>query len=105
MSDTETLAEAFDRDRRLVILRLLAAQDGYSLSASMLVKAVRELRHHVYADVLEADLMLLDQHRLVTREVIEVGGSKLTMATLTKLGLDVSQGRPHPVVDRPSPKG
>jgi hypothetical protein len=102
---TETLAEAFDRDRRLVILRLLAAQDGYSLSASMLVKAVRELRHRVYADVIESDLVLLEQHRLLTRETLELDGSKLTFATLTKLGLDVAQGRPHPFVDRPSPKG
>ncbi|MFL9828997.1 hypothetical protein, partial [Rhodoplanes sp. SY1] len=85
-------------------LRLLAAQPDYSLSASVLVKAARELRHAVFADVIEADLVRLEEHGLVTREVLAIDGAKLTMATLTRLGLDVSQGRQHPLVARPSPK-
>ncbi|MBB5046778.1 Fe2+ or Zn2+ uptake regulation protein [Rhodopseudomonas rhenobacensis] len=101
---TDSLAETFDKDRRLVILRLLAEQDDYSLSAPLITKAAQQLRHRVYPDVVEADLVLLEQHRLLKREELEVGGSKMTIATLTKFGRDVACGRPHPMVARPSPK-
>lgn len=99
-----SLSETFAKDRRLVILRLLSEQDGYSLSASMLTKAVRELRHAVYDDTIAADLVMLDQHTLITREEERHGTKTLVFATLTRLGLDVARGRPHPMVDQPSPK-
>ncbi|KPF98818.1 hypothetical protein IP86_10860 [Rhodopseudomonas sp. AAP120] len=101
---SDTLTEVFDKDRRLVLLRLLAEQDNYELSAPLLTKAAQELRHRVYPDVVEADIVLLDQHRLVKRSEIELSGRKMTIATLTKLGRDVANGRPHPMVARPSPK-
>lgn len=101
---TESLAESFAKDRRLVILRLLSEQDNYSLSAPLITSAATQLRHCVYPDIVEADIVLLDQHGLVKREELEVGGKKLTIATLTKLGRDVAGGRPHPMVARPSPK-
>lgn len=99
-----SMAETFAKDRRLVILRLLSEQDGYSLSASMLTKAVRELRHAVYDDTISADLVLLEQHALITRDEERHGSKTLVFATLTRLGLDVARGRPHPMVDQPSPK-
>lgn len=101
---TESLNETFDKDRRLVLLRLLNEQDDYSLSAPLLTKAAQQLRHRVYPDVIEADLVMLDQHRLIKREELAMGDAKMTIATLTKLGRDVAEGRPHPLVARPSPK-
>jgi DNA-binding HxlR family transcriptional regulator len=99
-----SLAETFARDRRLVILRLLSEQDGYALSASMLTKAVRQLRHSVYDDTIGAYLVMLEQHGLVQRDEERHASKTITIATLTKLGLDVANGRPHPMVDQPSPK-
>lgn len=99
-----SLAETFARDRRLVILRLLAEQDQHALSASMLTKAVQQLRHSVYDDTIAADLVMLEQHGLVVRDEERHGAKTLIFATLTKLGRDVAQGRPHPLVDQPSPK-
>lgn len=99
-----SLAETFAKDRRLVILRLLSEQDQHSLSASMLTKAVQQLRHSVYDDTIAADLVMLEQHALVVRDEERHGTKTLVFATLTKLGRDVAQGRPHPLVDQPSPK-
>ncbi len=100
-----TLAETFARDRRLVILRLLSEQDGYSLSASMLTKAARQLRHSVYSDTIAADLVILEQHELVRVERDRMpDGAEVMFATITKLGLDVANGRPHPMVAQPSPR-
>jgi DNA-binding HxlR family transcriptional regulator len=99
-----SLAETFAKDRRLVILRLLSEQDQRSLSGSMITKAVQQMRHSVYADTIAADLVMLEQHGLITREEERYNGSSLVFATLTKLGLDVANGRPHPIVDQPSPK-
>lgn len=101
-----SLAEDFAKDRRLVILRLLSEVpgSGYSLSASMLTKAVSRVRHAVYDDTIDSDLVLLEQHGLVTREEEPLNGKKMVFATLTRLGRDVANGRPHPMVDQPSPK-
>lgn len=99
-----SLAETFARDRRLVILRLLSEQDGYALSANMLTKAVRQLRHSVYDDTIAADLVMLEQHALLHRDEERHGAKTIVVATLTKLGLEVANGRPHAIVDQPSPK-
>jgi DNA-binding HxlR family transcriptional regulator len=99
-----SFAETLAKDRRLVILRLLSEVDGYSLSSSMLTKAVRSMRHAVYDDTIAADLVMLEQHGLVTREEEPHNGKTLVFATLTRFGLEVANGRPHPIVDQPSPK-
>ncbi len=99
-----SLAEDFAKDRRLVILRLLSEVPNYSLSASMLTKAVRSMRHAVYDDTIAADLVMLEQHGLLTREEEPHNGKTLVFATLTRFGLEVANGRPHPMVDQPSPK-
>lgn len=99
-----SLSETLAKDRRLVILRLLSEVPGYALSASMLTKAVRSMRHAVYDDTIAADLVMLEQHNLVTREEEPHNGKTLVFATLTRFGLEVANGRPHPMVDQPSPK-
>jgi len=99
-----SLAETLAKDRRLVILRLLSEVPNYSLSASMLTKAVRAMRHAVYDDTIAADLVMLEQHGLLTREEEPLNGKTLVFATLTRFGLEVANGRPHPMVDQPSPK-
>ncbi|KPH80531.1 hypothetical protein [Bosea vaviloviae] len=101
-----SLTEDFAKDRRLVILRLLSEvpATNYSLSASMLTKAVSRMRHAVYDDTIAADIVMLEQHGLVRREEEPHNGKTLVFATLTRLGLDVANGRPHPIVDQPSPK-
>ena len=99
-----SLGEVLAKDRRLAILRFLAEADGYSLNASVLATAVSAIAHRVYRDTIEADLILLDQHQLVTLEEIKLHSGNLICATLTLHGLEVSQGRPHPAVARPSPK-
>ena len=101
-----SLSETLAKDRRLVILRLLSEAGGsnYSLSASMLTKAVSRMRHAVYDDTIAADLVLLEQHALLTREEEPHNGKTLVFATLTRFGLEVANGRPHPMVDQPSPK-
>lgn len=101
---SEGLAEAFDKDRRLVILRLLSEQDDYSLSASMLTKVVRLMRHRVYDDTIEDDLKLLARERLVSLEPLAMPDKTITIATLTKLGRDVVAGRPHHLIAKPSPR-
>ena len=55
-------------------------------------------------DTIAADIVLLEQHGLVQREEELHNGKTLVFATLTKLGRDVANGRPHPMVDQPSPK-
>jgi hypothetical protein len=100
-----SIRDAFDKDRRLALLRLLSEQHDYSANASVLRSALQQLRHGVYDDTIQADIMLLDQHGLIEREELPVGnGKSLIVAKLTKLGLDVARGRPHPMVARPSPE-
>lgn len=99
-----SLSELMAKDRRLAILRFLAEADGYALNASVLTTAVAGLKHRAYRDTIEADLTLLDQHELVTLERLAMPSGQLLCATLTKLGLDVATGRPHPVVARPAPR-
>ena len=55
-------------------------------------------------DTIAADLVMLEQHALVRREEEPHNGKIIVFATLTRLGLDVANGRPHPLVDQPSPK-
>jgi len=100
-----SLTDVMAKDRRLALLRFLSEADGYSLNASVLTTALASVAHCVYRDTVEADLMLLDQHQLVTLERIKLSSGDLICATLTALGMDVVKGRPHPVVARPTPKG
>jgi len=99
------LVDVMAKDRRLAILRFLSEAAGYSLNASVLTTAVSTVAHRVFRDTIEADLMLLEQHQLVTIERFNMPSGDVIVATLTGLGLDVTLGRPHPVVARPSPRG
>lgn len=99
-----SLADTLARDRRLLILKLLSEVEGYTLSADMLTRAMKQMRHSVYDDAVAADLVMLAQHGLIQREETRHGAKTIVEATLTRLGLDVANGRPHPIVDQPSPK-
>ena len=98
------LSDILAKDRRLVILRFLSEDDDYKLNASVLNSAVSSLGHKAGHDIMEADLKLLEEHDLVSLEYVHVPGGSVTIAKLTKLGLEVSKGRSHPVVARPSPE-
>ncbi|NIX75399.1 ArsR family transcriptional regulator [Microvirga terricola] len=100
-----SLVDVLAKDRRLALLRFLSEADGYSLNASVLTTALSAVAHRVYRDTIEADLVLLEQHQLVTLERMPLPSGELICATLTALGMDVTNGRPHPVVARPTPKG
>ena len=100
-----SLNDVLAKDRRLALLRFLSEADGYALNASVLTTALSSVAHRVYRDTVEADLTLLEQHQLVTLEPLSLPSGRLLVATLTALGHDVAQGRPHPMVARPAPKG
>lgn len=98
-----TMRDVLDKDRRLAILRFLSEADGYCLNESVILSALKRIAHQAWRDGVQADLVLLDQHGLVTLEEIGLPGKTLKVATLTSLGHEVVQGRAHPVVARPSP--
>ena len=88
-------------DRRLVILRLLDADSGYSMNASVLQSALESVAAHtVSRDVVLHDIEWLQEVGLVTRE--DVGN--VVIARLTGRGSDVANGRTTvPGVKRPRP--
>lgn len=96
-------AERIREDRRLVILRLLAEQPGYTINSSTLLVGLRHLGLAcTRADVID-DLDRLATEALVRVERIEVGS--LSVATLLARGLEVVSGElVVPGVARPSPK-
>jgi hypothetical protein len=94
--------ERLDKERRLVILQLLAAMDGRQASSRALKIGVDAVIYQVGRDIIEADLELLQQHSLVTIEPIKLpDNTDLIMAKLTEFGKEVSEGRSHPAVARP----
>jgi hypothetical protein len=98
------LSELMAMDRRLLILRFLSEADGYALNTSLIAAAVREMGHNQGRDIIDADVVLLEQHGLLAVERIDVPSGVVMVAELTRLGLDVSRGRPHPLVRRPGPE-
>ncbi|MBB4316047.1 VpaChn25_0724 family phage protein [Roseospira marina] len=99
MSDLATLQR---EDRRLVILRTLAEDTDYSLNTSILQTVLTSYGHGVGRDVVDGDVQWLAEGGLVT--VDQLAGGRVTVATLTGHGLDVSQGvARHPGVRRPRP--
>jgi hypothetical protein len=99
---TTGFAEFQEHDRRLVLLRALAAAAQYRANAYLLRRYCDAVGHVVGADRIEADLAWLRDSGLVglQRE------GDVTVATLTARGLDVSAGRTQvPGVARPQPGG
>ncbi|MBN2060714.1 MAG: ArsR family transcriptional regulator [Deltaproteobacteria bacterium] len=94
-------AELIDSDRRLVILRILEEDAGYSMNESVIQSVLEKLGHAVSRDRVRTDLKWLEEQGLVTiEEVVSV-----QVATLTSRGSDVACGRVMvPGVKRPRPR-
>lgn len=96
MNFEQTLTE----DRRLVLLRGLAAAAQYRANAFLLLRYCDAVGHAVSSERIETDLAWLAEQGLVTLD--KTAG--VTVATLTTRGLDVSQGRARaPGVQQPQP--
>ena len=89
--------------RRLAILRLLAADDGYAMNEDILGHGLAALSLHSSAATLHADLLHLRDHGLLGVETL---GDDLYVATINRRGVDVARGLERaPGVARPKPGG
>ena len=89
-------------NRRLAILRFLAAEPDYSMNTSVLQGALRHIGHGVPRDTVEADAAWLAEQGLATVERLDI---PVTVLRLTPRGADVASGvAAHPGVDRPLPR-
>lgn len=96
----KSFAEHMTEDRRLAILRFLAAAPGYSGNEGLLRQALLTIGHNVARDVLRTDIAWLAEQGLATTE--ELGD--VWVATITPRGEDAAAGRAQvPGVKRPGP--
>lgn len=96
-----SFAQHQTEDRRLVLLKGLAASVQYRANGALLRRFADQVGHTASHDLIAADLAWLDEAGLCTTDNTTPG---LTVATLTARGLDVSEGRAvHPGVARPRP--
>lgn len=94
-------ADVETEDRRLVLLRGLAAAAQYRANAYLLRRYVESVGHTASAAVIETDIAWLAEQGLVDRRVTQ----GVTVATLTTRGLDVADGAAVvPGVARPRPE-
>lgn len=99
---TVCYADLVAADVRLVILRTLAEDPGYSLNESILQDVLGMFGHHLTRDRVRTELRWLQEQGLVTVET--VAGSIL-VARLTGRGADVASGAAHvDGVKKPRPK-
>ena len=88
-------------DLRLVILRLLAEDPGYSMNESVIQSAVKMFGHTVSRDRIKTELRWLEEQGLVTNQEV----STVLVANLTGRGSDVASGAARvDGVKRPSPR-
>lgn len=93
--------ELIEADRRLVILRCLSEDAGYSLNESVIQSALVALGHNVSRDRVRTDLEWLKEQGLVN--LSQVMG--VTVAYITGRGEDAAWGRVTvPGVKRPRPR-
>lgn len=94
--------ELIESDRRLVILRTLEEDPGYTMNESVIQTCLEAIGHSVSRDRVRTDLEWLREQGLVTlADVVSV-----KVAKLTGRGADVACGRATvPGVKRPRPKG
>jgi len=96
----DNYGDYLSRDRRLVILRILAGVQGYSTNSSILADLLEPRGHRPSRDQIHGDLAWLGEQALVTVEPV----GSVHVATVTQRGLDVASGRAHcPGVKRPGP--
>ena len=96
-------AEFETQDRRLVILKALAAAAQYRANAYLLRSFCDTMGHTASADRIAGDLAWLREAGLITTDQAR---PDVLLATLTTRGLDVADGRAeHPGVQKPRPAG
>lgn len=100
-----TLAERMAEDRRLAILRLLQAAEGFSLNEDILAAELRRVRFGVPTrDDVRALLAWLERQGLLAVERLADGplaDGTLWVASATRQGRDVAAGAAWPGVSRP----
>lgn len=85
---------------RLAILRLLKDQPGYAANDSILTDAMAHLGLHAPRDFVRTQIGWLAEQGLVERRE----NDRLVIATVTRRGVDVAEGRAlADGVKRPSP--
>lgn len=95
------LKELLQKDRRLVILRVLLDSPGYSANDSLLNSALGTLGHKVSRDLIQTEMYYLEEQGLIKIE--EVLG--VIVANATSRGIDVATGQAlHHGVNRPRPE-
>lgn len=88
-------------DRRLVLLKGLAAAAQYRANAYLLRRFCDQVGHTASADKIAGDLAWLVEAGLITSTA---PAPDVVVATLTTRGLDVADGRAvHPGVAKPRP--
>lgn len=93
-------SDILTEDRRLVILRALAQDLGYSHNESILQSILERYGHHVSRSLVRTDLAWLEEQGLVRLDMV----GETTIATVTDRGADVAHGRAlAPGVKRPNP--
>lgn len=101
MSAGTSYADLIDSDIRLVILRALCQDPGYSHNEMILKDILYAIGHKVSTDKLRAQLFWLAEQGLVRIDSI----ADLMVATLTARGADVAAGAATcPGVKRPRPE-
>lgn len=98
--DMNAFGDLVEADRRLVILRCLNEDPGYSLNESVLESMLDALGHNVSRDRIRTDLGWLREQGLVEiNEVVNVQVAKVTCR-----GIDVATGKATvPGIKRPRP--
>ena len=93
--------ELVSADARLVILRMLAQDPGYSHNEYVLSAALASYGHKLSKDRIRTELAWLDEQQLIHLE--DVSGVKV--ARLSSRGADVAAGTATcPGVKRPGPE-
>lgn len=96
-----SLQDVLNRDRRLRMLLLLHASNGYQAAAALLYDVLPDFGHAVSMEVVAADIGWLMDEGLVTPDA-EIGGG---LVALTQKGIDVATGRQyHCGIARPRPR-
>ncbi|MGE4545828.1 MAG: hypothetical protein AB7D06_17185 [Pedobacter sp.] len=97
-----SFADIVIADIRLIILRTLAEDQGYSMNESVLQEVLGMFGHAVSRDRVKTELRWLEEQGLVTVENV-VG---IMVAKLTPRGADVASGAAKvDGVKRPRPRG
>lgn len=100
-----SFSEYMALDRRLALLRFLDEAPERKLNVAVIQTALDGVAHPVSRDVIEADMVLLEEHGFLRIERLPMLTGNLLIGHLTEAGCDVANGRRRsPVVARPKPR-